>query len=180
MELNELNLTEEQLKGVQDYVQSSLQSEGDKIRTKYSKITSDYENQIKGLNETITDLKGKLPVEKTETEIELEKRLKAIEDREKELNRKEKYNNLTSTLTNKGLNGELAKYLNIDGIEEGETLETYIDGLVEVIGKTKNTFKPVNHNKSTNITKEDFKKMGYMDRMKLYKENNELYNLLSK
>lgn len=184
MELTELNLSEEQLTGVQDYIKEELakgvQSEGDKIRTKYSKITKDYEEQIKGLNDTIADLKGKLPIEKSEAEIELDKRLKALEDREKELNRKEKYNNITNALTDKGLNGELAKYLNIEGINEGEDLETYLSGLVEVIGKTKNTFKPKNHvTQNNNITKDDFKKMNTMQRMKLYKENKELYDILS-
>ena len=53
--LEELNLSEEQLEGVQKYIQS----EGDKIRGKYSK-------QIK-------ELESKLPKEKTEEELAFEK-----------------------------------------------------------------------------------------------------------
>ncbi len=44
-----------------------------------------------------------------------------------------------------------------------------------------NSFKPQKHNSNkTSITKEDFNKMSYMERMNLYKENKELYNKLSK
>ena len=55
MELTELNLTEEQLNGVN----AILQSEGDKIRTKYSK-------EIEGL-------KGKIPKEKDAETLAYEK-----------------------------------------------------------------------------------------------------------
>ncbi|MGU8429467.1 hypothetical protein ACV3N5_14715, partial [Clostridium perfringens] len=61
--LEELNLSEEQLEGVQKY----LQSEGDKIRGKYSK-------QIK-------ELESKLPKEKTEEELAFEKRVAELETR---------------------------------------------------------------------------------------------------
>lgn len=171
MELTELNLNEEQLKGVQEYVQSSLKNEGEKI-------TKDYDEQIKGLSTTITDLKSKLPVEKSETELALEKRLKVVEDKEKEVSKKERFNNLTSGLTNKGLSDELAKYLNIEGVED---LEAYIGEVANVIGKQLKSFKPSNTNHiPTNVTKEQFNKMGYMERIKIYNENKELYNLLSK
>ena len=174
MELTELNLNEEQLKGVQEYVQA----EGDKIKTNYSKVNDDYDNQIKQLNTTIDDLKGKLPVEKSETELALEKRLKVIEDKEKEVANKERLNNLISGLTDKGISNELAQYLNIEGVED---LEAYIGEVANVIGKQLKSFKPSNTNHiPTNVTKEKFNKMGYMERIKIYNENKELYNLLSK
>lgn len=178
MELTELNLNEEQTNGVQEYVKEVLKNEGDKIKTDYSKINDDYDNQIKELNITIEDLKGKLPVEKSETELALEKRLKAIEDKEKEVSKKERYNNLNSGLTNKGLSNELAKYLNIEGVED---LEGYVDEVANVIGKQLKSFKPSNTSHiPTNITKEQFNKMGYMEKIKIYNENKELYNLLNK
>ena len=67
MELNELNLTEEQLANVQKYVQS----ETDKVRTKYSQ-------DLRTANEELAKYK---PVEKSETEKALEARLKALEDK---------------------------------------------------------------------------------------------------
>lgn len=178
MELTELNLNEEQTNGVQEYVKEVLRNEGDKIKTNYSKINDDYDNQIKELNTTIEDLKGKLPVEKSETELALEKRLKVVEDREKEAAKTERYNNLTSGLTDKGLSNELAKYLNIEGVED---LEAYIGEVANVIGKQLKSFKPSNTSHiPTNVTKEQFNKMGYMERIKIYNENKELYSLLSK
>lgn len=97
MELTELNLSEEQLTGVQ----TILQSEGDKIRTKYSK-------EIEGL-------KAKIPVEKDEETLKFEKE-KA--DFEKE---KQQYE-LSKKLSDKGLSSELSKFINCEGVEEFRNL----------------------------------------------------------
>ncbi|NMF04333.1 hypothetical protein ACUH7Y_25000 [Clostridium beijerinckii] len=152
MELTELNLTEEQLQGVN----SILQSEGDKIRTKYNK-------QIK-------ELEGKIPKEKTEEELAYEKE-KADFEREKA------QFNLSKTLESNGLNSELAKYLNVG---EGVDLESYIKDLTNVIGKQTTTFKPSSHANNGGITKEQFNSMTYNERMNLYNTNKSLYDILSK
>ena len=55
-----------------DELAKRIQSETDKVRTKYSK-------EIKELKAKIAEL---TPVEKSQTEIDLEKRLKALEERE--------------------------------------------------------------------------------------------------
>lgn len=164
MELNELNLNEEQMSGVQKIIQSKE----DKLRTEYTK-------QIK-------ELKDKLPVEKSETEIELENRLKTLEDKEKALQKQEQQAKLNKSLEEKGLNPQLSNYLNMEGVED---LETYLNELFEiVVGEidiVENTYKPSNHN-STNggITKEDFNKMGYKERLDLYNSDKDLYDVLSK
>lgn len=175
MELTELNLSAKQLEGVNSYLEETLntklQSEGDKIRGKYSKEIKNFEIQIE-------ELKGKLPVEKSEAEIEMENRLKAIEDREKEVAKKEQLTSLQKQLSDKGLNGELAKYLNIG---EGTDLETYLGEIAEIVGKqATNTYKPKSHANATGITKEQFKKMGVLERTNLYNTNKELYDILSK
>lgn len=152
MELTELNLSDEQLTGVN----AILQSEGDKIRTKY--------------NKTIKDLEGKIPVEKTQETLDYEKE---VADFKKE---KAKFE-LSKQLSDKGLNAELSKFLNTDGVED---LETYIKDLSSLIGGK--DFVPNKGNNTTkgNVTKEQFNKMNYMQRQKLYTENKELYNILSK
>lgn len=157
MELTELNLSEEQLQGVQ----AILQSEGDKIRTKY--------------NKEIKELKEKLPVEKTEQELALEERLKAIEEKEQALAKQEQLNNLSKQLSDNGLNGELAKYLNIT--EDGQ-----LDEIFKLIVTDKsNTYKPSNHqNANGGVTKEQFNQMSYSERVSLYNADIELYNALSK
>ncbi|MBW6410962.1 hypothetical protein [Clostridium weizhouense] len=153
MELTELNLTEEQLTGVQNI----LQSEGDKIRTKYNK-------QIK-------ELEGKLPKEVSQEELAYKKE---IEDFKKEKMQFE----LSKNLESKGLNSKLATYLNTQGVED---LETYLTEFADIINKQTNNYKPTNHNPiGGNITKEDFNKMGIMERTNLYNTNKQLYDILSK
>lgn len=160
MDLTELNLTDVQLEGVNSY----LQSQGDKIRTDYSK--------------RLKDLEGKLPVEPTEEEKAYQEKIKALEDREKALNKKEFTTNLQGKLKDKGLNEQLAAYLNVDGVED---LETYIGDIAKVIGGQLEGYKPKDHErKSSKTTKAEFKKMGYIDRMNLYNTNKELYDTLNK
>lgn len=195
MELNELNLNEDQLKGVEDYIKEvtakeitkateglftedavtkRLQSETDKVRTDYSKKLKDVEDEL---------VKYK-PVDKSESEIELDKRLKALEDKEKEVQAKEKLLKVSETLEGNGLDKQLAKYLNVQGVED---LESYVKEVSTVIqqhitdSKIDNSFKPNNHqSKKDTITKEDFNKMGYMERTKLFTTNKDLYDRLNK
>ena len=100
--LEELNLTTEQLEGVQKYVQK----ETDKVRTKYTK-------QIK-------DLESKVPRELTEEEKAFEKRVKDLETKEKELARKEMLTNAKGILTGKGLDVQLADFIKFEGVEDLE------------------------------------------------------------
>lgn len=159
--LEELNLTTEQLEGVQKYVQG----ETDKVRTKYSK-------QIK-------ELESKVPKEKSEDELAFEKRLKDLETKEKELIRKEILTNAKGILTDKGLDVQLADFIKFEGVED---LETYINNIADVVSKqAKNSYVPKGHEKANgNITKEQFLKMSYTERCNLYETNKVLYDILSK
>lgn len=184
MELTELNLSEEQLTGVNSYLEETLnaklQSEGDKIRTKYNTKIKEYETKIGEYDTTLKDLQGKLPVDKTPEQIETEKRILALEEDKKAVAKKEKMLDLQQKLTDKGLNPQLNKFLNIEGVED---LETYLGEISEVIGKqATSTYQPKKHidNSNSNITKADFLKMDYNQRTELYNSNPELYKLLSK
>lgn len=132
----------------------------------------------------------KTETEKTEKGEEskenlLEAKLKELEDRfatkEKELKEKELKLKAQEKLTEKGLDKDFVKYLNFDE----ENLESMIDDIANVVSKqiktvTDSTYKPANYNvKKTNISKEDFKKMNYNEKVKLYNENKELYRKLS-
>lgn len=159
MELTELNLTEEQLSNVQKLIQS----ETDKVRTDYSK-------KLKDVNEELNKYK---PKEKTPDEISLEERIKALETREAEIASKEKATKLADELTTKGVPAELAKYLGADvNAEEVATLLNahFLNG----------NFKPQNHGGSDGITREQFKKMSYMEKAALFEKNPALYKTLSK
>ena len=163
MELNEMNLTEEQLTMVQKYVQS----ETDKVRTKYSQ-------DLKTANEELAKYK---PVEKSETEKALEARLKALEDKEAELNAKERSQMIASKFKEKGLPEELASFINI-----GENIDEDVEKVGTALGSyfLNANYKPESHANNKGITKEQFKSMSYMERTKLFQENPELFNALAK
>lgn len=162
MNLEELNLTPEQL----EVVNKTIQSETDKVRTDYSTKLK----EVKG------ELEKFKPAEKSDVEIALEQKQKELELKEKELANKEKSYTVKQKLSEKGLPSELAKYISI-----GDD----IDATIEELGGTLNnyflngTYKPSNHTKNEGITKEQFKKMGYAERTKLLDTNPELYKKLA-
>ena len=163
MELNELNLNEEQLALVQKYVQS----ETDKVRTKYS-------TELRTANEELLKYK---PIEKTETEKALEQRLKALEDKEAELNKKERNQQIASKFKAKGLPEELAQYMLI-----GDNIDEDVDKVGAALGNyfLNSNYVPQSHASDKGVTKEQFSRMSYMERAKLFKENPELYKMLAR
>ncbi|MGN2337891.1 hypothetical protein ACTFIN_07155 [Clostridium cagae] len=163
MDFSELNLNEEQLQGVQKIVQS----ENDKIRTEYSK--------------KIKELEYNVPKKKSPEEIALEQRIKEIEEKEKALQKQEQLSNINKALEEKGLNPQLSKFINMEGVKD---IETSLDELFNlVVGESKEKiYKPSDHINSINsgITREDFNKMGYKERLDLYNTDKDLYDALSK
>lgn len=146
-----------------DELSKKIQSETDKVRTKYSK-------EIKELKAKITEL---TPVEKSQTEIDLENRLKALEERERKMA-------INESLTAQGLSTEFGGYLKDD--TDIETFSKFLKGIIdeEVSKRVKNdNYKPDNHKSGDSITKEEFDKMGYGERTKLFNENPDLYQYLS-
>lgn len=131
-----------------------VQSETDKVRTQYV--------------QKIKELEGKLPVEKTEQELALEKK-------EQELKQLEKNLVVKSVLQKSNLPDELAKYFNFDNAEEFEK------EFSEVINKKtlEDSFKPTDHKSNQGITKEQFKKMNYQERVALEENNPTLFQALS-
>lgn len=164
MELNIEGLTQEQIEAVTKLVQS----ETDKVRTKYS-------SELKTVNDELAQYK---PKKKSESELALEQRIAKLEAKEKELANKERAMTIADKLKAKGLPSELAQYLNI-----GED----IDGSIDKVGDTLGNYflgqvsnPSGNHSTNKGITKADFAKMSYSERAKLFQENNELYKALSK
>ena len=158
MDLAELNLTSEQLDAVQKYAQS----EADKVRTEKTK--------------TIKELESKIPVveaQKSEAEIMLEKRIKELEDKQIEYAKQEQSQSFRKKLKEEGLDEELADYFKDDADM------TKVKG---ILGKAllDNSYKPEGHPSNQGITKADYQKMSYLDRVKLMKSNPALYSSLSK
>ncbi|WP_313232347.1 hypothetical protein [Tissierella praeacuta] len=137
----------------QEEYEKAIQSAEDKVRTEYTK-------KIKALEE-------KLPVEKSERELELEQK-------EKELLAKENEYKVKDALAEKELPSQLAKYLKI------EDFDTDVDEIVGVLNTylLNNSHKPINKKNNDGITKEQFKKMSYAERIKLENSNPELYKKL--
>ncbi|PJI07665.1 MULTISPECIES: hypothetical protein [Clostridium] len=157
--------TEEEVKNL---LNAKVQSETDKVRTEYSKK----------LKTTEDELNKYKPKEKSQAEIELENRLKVLEDKEKEVSKKERLLNISDELEKQGLPKQLNKYL----LEVKDTA-TEINSLKEIFNNAKldNSFKPQSHaSTKDSITKEQFLKMGYTDRLNLFKSNKDLYDRLSK
>lgn len=163
MNIDELNLTDD----VKAQVEKLLQSETDKVRTEYSQ-------KLKTVNEELNQYK---PKEKSDSEKALEERIAKLEAREKELANKEQSMTLASKLKEKNLPTDLAKYLNV-----GEDMDKAIDEVGALFGNyfLNGSNKPSNHNTNKGITKEDFQKMGYAERAKLYNENPALFEILNK
>lgn len=161
MKLEEITgLNDEQI----EMIKKVIQSETDRVRTEYSK-------QIK-------DLEQYKPKEKTQAEIDLEARLKALEDREKEIATKERQAQIQAKLQEKGFDSELANYVRFDD----ENFDTQLDGFAEIMNKTllNGSYKPSTHKSNKDvITKEQFASMGYMERSKLQETNPTLYAKLS-
>lgn len=162
MELTELGLSEEQMTAVQ----KAIQSEADKVRT-------DYSTKLKTANDEL--LKHK-PVDKTDEEKEVDKKLKELEAKEKELAAKELSYTVKQKLSEKGLPSELAKYINV-----GDDMDKAINELGGTLNGyfLENGFKPTNHAKNEGITKDQFNKMTYSERDNLFVTNPELYKRLT-
>lgn len=145
----ELGLNEDQAQKLTDVVTKSIQSETDKVRTEYS--------------QKVKELEKFKPVEKSETEIELENTKKELESIK-----------FQSNLKKLGVTDDLVKYIRSDvDIEE---FSQFYKGFAPV---TQNDFIPNQHNTGNNgITKEQFKSMGIVERTKLYSENPSLYQQL--
>lgn len=163
MKLEDLNIEDEELL---ENLKKVIQGAEDTVRTEYSK--------------KLKELEKKLPKQKSKEELSLEERLKALEEREIELTKREKRANVGNMLKDKGLNDKLSNYLNVDGVED---LETYINEIAEVIGKQSkgNNYNPKGHKSTgTTITKDQFKAMSLMEKQKLYETDKETYLALTK
>ena len=145
------NLTKEEY-------EKAIQSAQDKVRTEYVK--------------KVKELEEKLPQEKSEREKELEQK-------EKELLQKENEYKVKDLLSENKLPTGLSKYLKIDDDLEGAG-EEITSILNEYI--LNNAHQPKNRNPGNGgdaITKEQFRKMNYAERVKLEQTNAELYNKLA-
>lgn len=142
----------------QEEYEKAIQSAQDKIRTEYV--------------QKVKELEGKLPIEKTDKEKELEQK-------EKELLQKENEYKVKDLLEQNKLPTGLSKFLNL-----GDDLEGAGEEITSILNEyiLNNAHQPKNRNSGNGgdaITKEQFRKMNYAERAKLEQTNAELYNKLA-
>ena len=136
-----------------DY-EKSIQSAEDRLRTKYSKQIKDLEDKVATLT----------PIEKSENELALEKRLAEVESKEKRLN-------LIDTLVSKNLDKGMADYLKDDA--DIDSFEKVISSMVNK-RLADSGYKPTNHQNNESISKDAWKKMSYSEKQEIFRTNPEL------
>lgn len=177
------NMTaEEKLKALEELdleVPKDNSDEMLKLKEALNKASSDVANYKKQLKEKMTE-QERIEAERKE---ELEKKDKLLNDLLKE----KQVTDFTNNFLSVGYSEDVAKS-SAEAIVNGDfgtvfgNLKTFIEGVeknakVEVL---KSTPKPTgNQSDSPSVTKEQFNKMEYMDRIKFAEENPDLFNQYS-
>ena len=149
----------------EDDVAEKIKSAEDELHKKYSKQIEDLEAQIKKLS----------PVEKSEAEIEIEKRLEALEKSEKAVADRERKIAVQEKLSANGLNKELADYLKDNA--DVDKLHILVNDIVKERMK-ENGYKPVDHSSDDKVTPEEFAKWPYSKKAEYAERHPEAYKRL--
>ncbi|MEG1314067.1 MAG: DUF4355 domain-containing protein [Bacilli bacterium] len=175
-----LDMFKEKMKNDKDF-KAFIDSEKDKHSSK-SLETWKTNNLEKLLDD---EVKKRFP-QADPKDTELAKLKAEIEKMQKESLRKDLTNKAIKIATDKKLPVELIDYLigedeeittkNIEKLES--VFGTHVETLVQERLKG-SSYTPPSNNINTGITKEDFNKLGYSDRMKIYNENPVLYKELN-
>ena len=147
-----------------DY-EKAIQSAEDKLRTKYSKDIKALEAKVKELS----------PVQKSDTEIELEKRLAEIESKQKEISAKEKHLQLLTSLQSANIDNTIADFIRED--IDLESFNSIIQNMVTERMKSSG-YIPSGHQSNEGISKEKWKGMSYSEKSKFFETNPELASKL--
>ncbi len=143
-------------------VNARIQSETDRVRTKYANRVKELEDEVKKLT----------PAQKSEAEIDFENRLASLEARERKLN-------FLENLKAKGVSDELSDY-----IREDADLDKLSATLTKIVNDTvtervrQTGYKPTDHKSGETVTAEAFAKMSLDEKERLFAENPEIYRSL--
>ena len=149
----------------EDEVAKKIQSAEDKLRTSYSK-------QIKNLEDKIKEL---TPVELSDTEKELNRRIEELEKSQKEVESQKAFLSLQDTLQGKGIDKALATFLKAD--VDVDAFVTAFNNAMKEVTKDKG-YVPDSHNAGDKITAEDWGKMKYSEKVEIMNKSPELYKRL--
>lgn len=151
-------------------------------KTDYDRAIQSAEDRVRGkLSKEIKELQAKVqelsPVEKTQEQIDLEKRIAKLEESEKEVAAREKRLAFQENLSNKGIDKSLFDYLKDD--TDVDALSNVIDEIVKARMKS-NGYVPTNHSSDDSVSQKEFDKMSYDKRVEIYQKNPTLYEKLTK
>ncbi len=149
----------------QEDVDKRVQSECDKLRTKYVKEIKDLQEQVKKLS----------PVEKSESEIAIENRLAELEKAQAEVNAQKVFLSLQDNLQGKGIDKTLATFLKAD--VDVDAFVTAFNNAMKEVTKDKG-YVPDSHNAGDKITAEEWGKMKYSEKVDIMNKSPELYKRL--
>ena len=144
----------------------AIQSAEDKLRGKYSK-------EIKELKDKIQEL---TPVQKSQAEIDVENRIAALEESERNIAAQKRRLDVQENLSDKGVDKALVDYLKDDA--DVDALVNIIDGIVKSRMKS-NGYVPTEHSSDEKVTPEEFNKMTYSQKLELSERSPELFKRLS-
>ncbi len=137
----------------------------DKVRDEYSKQIKDLESKVKELS----------PVEKSESEIDMEKRIAALEESEKAVAERERKIAVQEKLAAGGLDKTLADYIKDD--VDIDALSALVDGIVKSRMKS-NGYVPSDHSSDDKVTPEEFAKWTYSQKAEFAERHPESYKRL--
>lgn len=143
----------------------AIKSAEDKVKKELSKEIEELEAKIKELS----------PTEKTQAELDIEKRLAALEASEKALADKENKIAMQEKLSTNGLDKKLVDYIKSDA--DIEKLSTILDDIVKLRIKSKG-YVPSEHSSDDKMTLEEFNKMTYSQKVEFTQKFPEAYKRL--
>lgn len=144
----------------------AIQSAEDRVRGKMSKTIKELQEKVKELT----------PVEKTQDQIDLENRIAALEQSEREVADQKRKLDMQEQLAGKGIDKAMVDYIKDD--VDVEAFSALVDTIVKSRVKS-NGYVPGDHSSDEKITPEDFKKMNYTEKAALYREHPEIYKRLT-
>lgn len=144
----------------------AIQSAEDRVRGKMSKTIKELQEKVKELT----------PVEKTQDQIDLENRIAALEQSEREVADQKRKLDMQEQLAGKGIDKAMVDYIKDD--VDVEAFSALVDTIVKSRVKS-NGYVPGDHSSDEKITPEDFKKMNYTEKAALYREHPETYKRLT-
>ena len=182
----ENNVDTEVKDGVQDNNSDTTTKDGESTDTvtmskaDYDKAIQSAEDKVRGkLSKEINTLKEKIkelsPVEKSQAEIDLENRIAALEESERQVQEQKRKLEIQESLSGKNLDKSLVDFLKDDA--DVEALSNIIDEIVKSRMKS-NSYVPGDHTSDDKVTPEEFKKTSYSQKLELSEKSPELFKRL--